>query len=131
MERQVSAQDQVAVRPYTLQLRSVRVARIRIEPTARIPVGDKFQYTVEMTVEGVFHSRATETPMSEEELMRFKGRDATVVLWPYLRSYLSDSLSRMGLSGVPPLPLIDPRALVEESHGKERKGRKTRPEAGA
>jgi preprotein translocase subunit SecB len=167
MESQAVAGAQVALRPYTLQLRSVRVARIKVEPTAvkgkakaearaqkglpiglglhvgkaeaegefmllmdfdtRIPVGDKLQYSVEMTVQGVFLSVETEPALRDEDLMRFKGRDATVVLWPYLRAYLSNTLSQMGFAGIPPLPLIDPRSIVKETQPQGRPGGRRRP----
>lgn len=139
--------SEVSFSPFAVQLRSARVARVKVEPSevqgkqptslpmslslqvgevgdagefmlmmefgTRIPLGEKYQYTVDMTVEGVFESRADVPPLSEAEQLQFKGRDAVVLLWPYLRVFLGNLLSSVGLHRVPPLPMIDPRTLLE------------------
>ena len=40
------------------------------------------------------------------------------ILWPYLRQTLHDLTNRMQL-GIPPLPIIDPRALVGSPSGED------------
>ena len=76
-----------------------------------VPV-DEPEYDIFLAIEGSFEAIPEVEISDPEEIKKFKSSDAAILLWPYLRQTLHDITTRMRL-GLPPLPIIDPRALVE------------------
>jgi preprotein translocase subunit SecB len=68
--------------------------------------------TIFLAIEGRFRAVVDMGTIKPEVIEQFKSADAVVLFWPYLRQTLHDITNRMRL-GVPPLPIIDPRALVQ------------------
>jgi len=64
-----------------------------------------------LSLEGTFHQAADAGPLPLATSKDFEGRHALVLLWPYLRQYLFDLTTKLDLR-VPPLPVVDPRALL-------------------
>jgi hypothetical protein len=68
--------------------------------------------TLYLAIEGRFKAMVDISTIKPEVIEQFKSDDAIVLFWPYLRQMLHDITDRMRL-GIPPLPVIDPRALVQ------------------
>jgi preprotein translocase subunit SecB len=68
--------------------------------------------TIFLAIEGLFEAVVDTGTIKPEVIEQFKSADAVVLFWPYLRQMLHDITNRMQL-GVPPLPIIDPRTLVQ------------------
>jgi preprotein translocase subunit SecB len=87
-----------------------------------LPHGDAPECSISLSIEGHFEVIADPTTLKPEVIEQFKEADAILLLWPYLREALHNLTDRMHL-GVPPLPVIDARALlarsVEEPINKE------------
>lgn len=66
---------------------------------------------IHLSLEARFEKEPDSTPLSPSDIAEFEAKDAIVLLWPYLRQYLFDLTTKLELR-VPPLPVIDPRALV-------------------
>ena len=64
-----------------------------------------------MAIEGFFVSVVDMDTIKPEVVSRFKEADALILLWPYLREMLYDLTTRLRLD-VPPIPIVDPGALV-------------------
>jgi len=82
-----------------------------------VPV-DEPEYDIFLAIEGSFEATPEVEIPDPETIERFKSSDAAILLWPYLRQTLHDITTRMRL-GLPPLPIIDPRALVEPPFSEE------------
>jgi hypothetical protein len=72
------------------------------------------QCSVYLALEGLFQAIVDIDTLRPETLHQFKARDAVLLLWPYLRQTLHDLGERMRL-GLAPLPIIDARALVQQT----------------
>lgn len=83
-----------------------------------IPFGSGREYSILIAIEGRFEVTTDIATIDSGLLERFKSRDAIILLWPYLRQTFHDLTVRMRLD-VPPLPVIDARALVEEPDSSE------------
>lgn len=87
-----------------------------------LPHGDAPECTISLSIEGHFEAIVDPTTLKPEVIERFKAADAILLLWPYMRETLHNLTDRMRL-GVPPLPVIDARALrtkpVDESIAEE------------
>jgi len=68
--------------------------------------------TIFLAIEGRFQAVVDMGTIKPEVIEQFKSADAVVLFWPYLRQMLHDITNRMRLE-VPPLPIIDPRTLVQ------------------
>jgi preprotein translocase subunit SecB len=82
-----------------------------------LPIDEKSKCEIELSIEGVFHTLTELDEIQSEVIENFISKDAIVLFWPYLRQYLHDITEKMRL-GMRPLPIIDPRALVERSTKK-------------
>jgi preprotein translocase subunit SecB len=78
---------------------------------ADLPHSDAPECSISLSVEGYFEAIIDPTTLKPEVIERFKAADAILLLWPYLRETLHNLTDRMRL-GVPPLPVIDARALL-------------------
>jgi hypothetical protein len=76
-----------------------------------LPHSDAPECSINLSIEGRFRAVVDPTDLKPEVLERFKAADAILLLWPYLRETLHNLTDRMRL-GVPPLPVIDARALL-------------------
>lgn len=88
--------------------------RIHLAFDASFPIDDKPVCTIHISIEGMFKAIVDIGTIKPDVVKRFKDNDSIVLFWPYLRQMLHDLTYRMGL-GIPPLPVIDPRALVGEA----------------
>ncbi|MFQ5923541.1 MAG: hypothetical protein ACE5M4_11930 [Anaerolineales bacterium] len=94
--------------------------RIHLAFDASLPIDDEPVCRIHLSIEGMFRPIVDVDTIKPDVVERFKENDSIVLFWPYLRQMLHDLTNRMRL-GIPPLPVIDPRALVEEtSEFKER-----------
>jgi hypothetical protein len=73
---------------------------------------DSPECTIFLAIEGRFQAMVDMSTIKPEVIQQFKSQDAIILFWPYLRQMLHDITDRMRL-GAPPLPIIDPRALVQ------------------
>jgi hypothetical protein len=73
---------------------------------------DSPECTLFLGIEGRFQAIVDMSTIKPEVIQQFKSQDAIVLFWPYLRQMLHDITDRMRLE-VSPLPIIDPRALVQ------------------
>jgi len=74
--------------------------------------------TIYLALEGHFEAVVDVNTIKPKVIQRFKSADAIILFWPYLRQTLHDLTNRMRL-GIPPLPIIDPRALVGSPSGDD------------
>ena len=84
---------------------------------------------IHLTLEARFEQAPGSTPLSTRDMADFEAQHAVVLVWPYLRQYLFDLTTKLDLV-VPPLPVVDPRALVAsiaKSAGVPRKRRRRSP----
>lgn len=65
-----------------------------------------------LAIEGMFVAMVDIDIIKPEVIERFRESDAILLLWPYLRQMFHDLTVRMRL-GVAPLPIVDPRALIQ------------------
>jgi preprotein translocase subunit SecB len=82
-----------------------------LELESDLPSGDAPECSISLSIEGHFKAVVDPTDLKPEIVERFKRADAVLLLWPYLRETLHNLTDRMRL-GVPPLPVIDARALL-------------------
>ncbi len=82
-----------------------------------LPHGDAPECSISLSIEGHFETIVDPTTLKPEVVERFKVADAILLLWPYLRETLHNLTDRMHLS-VPPLPVIDARALLTRPVGE-------------
>jgi preprotein translocase subunit SecB len=82
-----------------------------LELESDLPSGDAPECSISLSIEGHFKTVVDPTGLKPEIVERFKRADAVLLLWPYLRETLHNLTDRMRL-GVPPLPVIDARALL-------------------
>jgi len=75
------------------------------------PHSDASKCSISLSMEGYFKAIVDPTALKAEVIDRFKEADAILLLWPYLRETLHSLTERMRLE-VPPLPVIDARALI-------------------
>jgi hypothetical protein len=80
--------------------------------------GDSPECTIFLAIEGRFQTVVDISTIKPEVIEQFKSDDAIVLFWPYLRQMLHDITNKMRL-GVPPLPIIDPRALLSSTDETE------------
>lgn len=73
---------------------------------------DRPKCTIFLAIEGHFEAVVDMSTIKPEIIQQFKSDDAVILFWPYLRQMLHDITDKMRL-GVPPLPIIDPRALMQ------------------
>jgi preprotein translocase subunit SecB len=92
---------------------------------AGFPMDDKPVCKIHLSIEGIFHSVVDVDTIKLEVVERFKSKDAMVLFWPYLRQTLHDITDKMHL-GIPPLPIIDPIALVEAISDESRDIKETK-----
>jgi len=78
---------------------------------AELPHGDAPECSISLSIEGCFRAVVDPTTLKPEVIDRFKAADAILLLWPYMRESLHNLTDRMRLK-VPPLPVIDARALL-------------------
>jgi preprotein translocase subunit SecB len=76
-----------------------------------VPTGKQTGCQLKVSVEGQFATTVDPKSLKEDVIKQFRGLDSAVLLWPYLRQYVHDLTSRLGLE-LPPLPTIDVRALL-------------------
>ena len=76
-----------------------------------LPHGDAPECSISLSIEGRFKAIVDPITLKAEAIEQFKAADAILLLWPYLREAFHDLTHRMRL-GVPPLPVIDARALL-------------------
>jgi preprotein translocase subunit SecB len=76
-----------------------------------IPSGEKNGCRLKVSVEGRFATTVNPEVLKSEAIEQFRNLDSSVLLWPYLRQYVQDLTTRLGL-GLPPLPTLDVRALL-------------------
>jgi len=79
---------------------------------ATLPPDDEPACYIHLAIEGEFKTVVDISTIKAEVVEQFKSNDAIVLFWPYLRESLHDLANRMRLS-IPPLPIIDPRALID------------------
>jgi len=79
---------------------------------------------IHLSVEARFERASGSKPLPAPVLADFEAQHVIVLIWPYLRQYLFDLTTKMELA-VPPLPVVDPRALVA-SLTKSKDSRKSR-----
>jgi len=84
---------------------------LRLQFEAELPHGDAPECSISLSIEGHFEVIVDPTTLRPEVIERFKESDAILLLWPYLRETLHNLTNRMRL-GMPPLPVIDARALL-------------------
>lgn len=77
---------------------------------AGFPLEESPSCTIELSLEGIFETVPDQETINTEELKQFMSSDVMVLIWPYLRQYLHELTNNLRL-GMPPLPIIDPRAL--------------------
>jgi preprotein translocase subunit SecB len=92
---------------------------------AGFPMDDKPVCKIHLSIEGIFHSVVDVDTIKPEVVERFKSKDAMVLFWPYLRQTLHDITDKMHL-GIPPLPIIDPIALIEAISDESRDIKETK-----
>ena len=80
---------------------------------ARLVLSDDEMLELSVTVEGAFKFASDSEQEEEGAIEAFQERDLIPLLWPYLREQVHSITHRMRL-GVPPLPLVDVRTLVED-----------------
>ncbi len=91
------------------------------------PADEKPHCKISLALEGYFKSIVDVSTIKEETINTFKNVDALVLFWPYLRQTVHDLTNRMRLD-FPPLPLIDPRGLINHGNDAEEKSEgKTKP----
>jgi preprotein translocase subunit SecB len=66
---------------------------------------------IDISIEGRFRSIVDPSSFKPEVIKKFKDTDAIVLFWPYLRQFLHELTDKLRL-GIPPLPVIDPRAFI-------------------
>lgn len=76
-----------------------------------VPGEDGRACKILLSLEGIFQQAPDAEPLPPATLKDFQARHALVLIWPYLRQYLFDLTTKLGLK-VPPLPVVDPRALI-------------------
>jgi hypothetical protein len=79
---------------------------------ASFPLGDHPRCKIHLALEGLFRSVVDFDTIKPDVIERFKSNDAMILFWPYLRQILHDITERMRLD-IPPLPIIDPRGLLD------------------
>jgi len=84
---------------------------ILLQLEADMPHGDAPECSISLSIEGYFEAIVDPSTLKTEIIERFKAADAILLLWPYLRETLHSLTDRMRLE-VPPLPVIDARALL-------------------
>lgn len=87
--------------------------RIHLAFDASLPIDDKPVCKIHLSIEGMFSPIVDIETIKPDVIEQFKDNDSIVLFWPYLRQMLHDLTNRMRLR-IPPLPVIDPRALVSE-----------------
>jgi hypothetical protein len=70
-------------------------------------------------VEGRFVSTVDPSLLKTDVIERFRKLDSAVLLWAYLRQYVHDLTTRLGL-GIPPLPTLDVRAVLLSGKKREK-----------
>ncbi len=84
---------------------------LRLHLETRLPHGDAPECSIALSIEGHFKAVVDPASIRPETTERFKTADAILLMWPYLRETLHNLTERLRI-GVPPLPVIDARALV-------------------
>ena len=131
-ERVPAAQPRPEALPLVLRLKTSEttgedVFGLLLEFESRFPTAEDFDIAIAVKLEGAFSSSKDGERLGGADQEKFKRVDAVAVLWPYLREQVSSLTSRLGLVGVPPLPLIDARLLLEEAaQGESPKRRKAK-----
>lgn len=92
--------------------------RIHLAFDASFPIDKEPVCRIHLSIEGMFRPIVDVTTIKPEVVEQFKNNDSIVLFWPYLRQMLHDLTSRMRLA-IPPLPVVDPRALVRETTESE------------
>lgn len=88
-----------------------RAFRTRLQLNQVIAVLDDELAEIEIVVQGQF---ASETPIDHDLYLQFVQYTPLVQLWPYARAYIAE-LARMVGVDLPPIPLIDALARVEDN----------------
>ncbi len=84
-----------------------------LEFETETPHGDAPECSISLSIEGRFQAIIDPETLKPEFVERFKTSDAILLLWPYLREAFHNITERM-LLGMPPLPVIDARSLLNE-----------------
>lgn len=92
--------------------------QIHLAFDASFPIDDEPVCRIHLSIEGMFKPIVDMSTIKPEVIEQFKDNDSIVLFWPYLRQMLHDLTNRMRLA-IPPLPVIDPRALVRETTESE------------
>jgi hypothetical protein len=116
----------LSVRLLTPKISSAEPSRvILLEFHTTIPDTEGRTCNIALTLEAQFLRIPTTEPLSEADVTDFETQHAVVLMWPYLRQILHNLTSSLELP-VPPLPVIDPRALVSSTTTLEPKQPKAR-----
>jgi preprotein translocase subunit SecB len=98
--------------------------RIHLAFDASFPIDKAPLCRIHLSIEGKFQPIVDISTLNPDVITKFKENDSIVLFWPYLRQMLHDLTNRMRLS-IPPLPVIDPRTLVQTNDESDEQFPKT------